>query len=135
MISLLANIDVPDLETAIEFYRDGLGLRLGRRLLGGTVAEMLGASSPIYLLAKASGSAAGSAIAAARDYRRHWTPVHIDFAVENVASVVRQARAAGATLEGVIQKYPWGRLATMSDPFGHGFCLVQFTGRGYGDAA
>ena len=24
MISLLANIDVPDLETAIEFYRDGL---------------------------------------------------------------------------------------------------------------
>jgi catechol 2,3-dioxygenase-like lactoylglutathione lyase family enzyme len=42
MISLLANIDVPDLETAIEFYHQALGLRLGRRLFEGTVAEMLG---------------------------------------------------------------------------------------------
>ena len=29
MISIFANIDVPDLETAIEFYREALGLRLG----------------------------------------------------------------------------------------------------------
>ncbi len=69
MISLLANIDVPDLESAIEFYRRALGLRLGRRLFEGTVAEMLGGTSPIYLLAKAAGTAAGSAILVPRDYR------------------------------------------------------------------
>ena len=131
MISLLVNIDVPDLETAIEFYRDALGLHLGRRLFEGTVAEMLGAPSRIYLLAKASGTAAGSAVRESRDYRRHWTPVHLDVSVENVDDAVRRARAAGATLEGEIQTHPWGRMATMSDPFGHGFCLVQFSGRGY----
>ena len=131
MISLLANVDVPDLETAIAFYRDGLGLRLARRLFDGTVAEMLGGSSPIYLLAKPAGSVAGSAVPAPRDYRRHWTPVHLDLAVENVEHAVDRARAAGARLEGEIQTHSWGRLATMSDPFGHGFCLVQFTGRGY----
>jgi catechol 2,3-dioxygenase-like lactoylglutathione lyase family enzyme len=37
MISLLANIDVPDLAAAIEFYREALGLHLGRaRILLGS---------------------------------------------------------------------------------------------------
>jgi uncharacterized glyoxalase superfamily protein PhnB len=135
MISLLANIDVPDLEIAIEFYSQALGLRLGRRLFEGTVAEMQGGSSPIYLLAKAAGTAAGSAIPVPRDYRRHWTPVHLDFVVEDVEVAVRHARVAGASLEGDIQTYPWGLVGTMSDPFGHGFCLVQFAGRGYDEAA
>ncbi len=53
-IGLLANIDVDDLEQAIELYRDALGLRLGRRF-SGSVAEMLEASSAIYLLAKPAG--------------------------------------------------------------------------------
>lgn len=135
MISFLANIDVPDLEAAIEFYREGLGFRLGRRLFGGTVAEMLGGSSPIYLLAKAPGTAAGATTSTPRDYRRHWTPVHLDFAVEDIEKAVRQARAAGAKLEADIETHSWGRIATMSDPFGHGFCLVQFAGRGYDEAA
>ncbi len=135
MISLIANVDVPDLESAIEFYHHAVGLRLGRRLFEGTVAEMLGGSSPIYLLAKASGSAAGAAVPEPRHYRRHWTPVHLDFVVSNVRDAVRQATAAGAALEGEIQACPWGRLATLSDPFGHGFCLVQFAGRGYDEVA
>jgi predicted enzyme related to lactoylglutathione lyase len=135
MISLLVNIDVPDLDAAIEFYRRALGLRLGRRLFEGTVAEMLGASSPIYLLAKPPGSAASSVVPVSRDYRRHWTPVHFDIAVEDVEIAVSEARTAGATLEGEIQRYPWGRMATMSDPFGHGVCFVQFVGRGYDEVA
>src|ERR1051325_1518564 len=135
MISLLANIDVPDLDAAIEFYRRALGLRLGRRLFEGTVAEMLGASSPIYLLAKPPGSGASSVVPVPRDYRRHWTPVHFDIAVEDVEIAVSEARKAGATLEGEIQGYSWGRMATMSDPFGHGLCFVQFVGRGYDEVA
>ena len=40
----LINIDVPDLDAAIEFYQRATELRLGRRLFEGTVAELTGAS-------------------------------------------------------------------------------------------
>jgi lactoylglutathione lyase len=46
-------------------------------------------------------------------------------------AAVAQALGAGARLEGDVQSLSWGRLATMSDPFGHGFCLLQFSGNGY----
>ncbi len=26
---------------------------------------------------------------------------------------------------------PYGRIAMLADPFGHGFCLLQFSARGY----
>jgi catechol 2,3-dioxygenase-like lactoylglutathione lyase family enzyme len=95
MIQLLANVDVDDLEKAIAFYRDALGLRLGRRL-GDGVAEMLGASSAIYLLAKPAGSAPCPGVAERRAYARHWTPVHLDFVVADLDAAVGMARAAGA---------------------------------------
>ena len=129
-VELLANIDVDDLERAIEFYTRALGLRLGRRL-GDGIAEMLGASSPIYLLAKPAGSAASAGTRQRRDYQRHWTPVHLDFVVADIQAAVQRAKAAGAQLEGEIQTYQWGHIATMADPFGHGFCLIEFRGRGY----
>jgi hypothetical protein len=25
----------------------------------------------------------------------------------------------------------WGRIATFADPCGHGFCLIEFSARGY----
>jgi predicted enzyme related to lactoylglutathione lyase len=131
VIELLANIDVDDLEKAIEFYQNALGLHLARRLFDDTVAEMVGASSRIYLLSKLRGTSAGPLVPQSRDYRRHWTPVHLDFVVADVDAAVRQAQAAGAIVEGETQTHTWGRIATVSDPFGHGFCLLQFTGRGY----
>lgn len=57
--------------------------------------------------------------------------MHLDFEVGDIEGVVQRASAAGAKLEGEIRSFNWGRLATMSDPFGHGFCLVQHQGRGY----
>ena len=130
-VQLLVNVDVDDLERAIEFYATALGLRLARRLFDGTVAEMLGTSSPIYLMAKSAGSPTSLRASSVRDYRRHWTPVHLDFAVDDVVAAVQRAAAAGAKLEGEIQTYSWGRQATLSDPFGHGFCVLQFSSRGY----
>ncbi|HEV8717264.1 MAG TPA: VOC family protein [Candidatus Binatia bacterium] len=127
---LLANIDVDDLEKAIEFYGRALGLRLGRRL-GDGIAEMLGASSPLYLLAKPAGNAASASTQQRRDYQRHWTPVHLDFVVVDIQAAVQKAKAAGARLEGEIQTHKWGHIANMADPFGHGFCLIEFQGRGY----
>ena len=130
-MQLLVNVDVDDIERAIEFYRAAFGLHLGRRLFGGSVAEMLGASSMIYLLAKPAGTLPWRQASSARDYNRHWTPVHLDFEVVDIDAAVERAVAAGARLENEPRSFNWGRLAMLSDPFGHGFCLLQFTDRGY----
>lgn len=129
-MQLLVNIDVDDLARAIEFYSAALGLREERRLFGGSVAEMVGGSSPIYLVTRSAGSIPAPG-APGRHYDRHWTPVHLDFEVDDVAPVVERAVAAGATLESAIESFEWGRIATLSDPFGHGFCVVEFSPRGY----
>ena len=133
-LSVLANIDVDDLARATEFYCNALGLRVGRRFEGSAV-ELLGGSTPIYLLRKASGTAASPASAARRDYTRHWTPVHLDFVVPDLSSALARARGAGASLEGEVRTDKWGRIAVMADPFGHGFCLIEFLGRGYDEIA
>ena len=38
---------------------------------------------------------------------------------------------AGAKLEVPAKDTPYGRIAMLADPFGHGFCLLQFNERGY----
>ena len=134
-LQIVVNVDVDDLEKAIEFYTTALGLRLGRRLFEGSVAEMLGATSTIHLISNPSGSTAVPKAALLREYKRHWTPVHLDFEVEDVSMAVERAVGAGARLEGEIQSFPWGCLATMSDPFGHGFCVLQFLGNSYDEVA
>jgi catechol 2,3-dioxygenase-like lactoylglutathione lyase family enzyme len=123
-------IDVDDLEKAIAFYTRALGLRLGRRH-GPHWAELLGAGSPIDLLPVEPGSAPSPGSGARRDFARHWTPVHLDLAVDDLDGVVRRAEEAGARLERAIVTRKWGRMANLADPFGHGFCLLQFQGRGY----
>jgi len=138
-LELLVNIDVPDLERALAFYTRAFDLRLGRRL-GPEVAELLGSNAPIYLLEKAAGSrssvsAANESPRAQRDYARHWTPVHLDFAVPDIQAAVRRALDTGAVLEGEIETHAFGRMAKLADPFGHGICLIQFTGRGYDEIA
>ena len=133
MIGTIITIDVDDLERAVDFYARGLGLRLARRLFEGAVAEMTGAQSPIQLSLKEADSAWSLRATGRRDYKRHWTPVHLDFVVENVARAVERAKAAGATVESGVQTFAWGLMATLSDPFGNGFDLVQLVGRGYGE--
>lgn len=133
-MQLLINIDVDDLDRAIRFYTTAFDLTCERHLFGGSVAELVGADCRIYLLAKPAGTACSTATKALRDYRRHWTPVHLDFVVEDLATAVERAVAAGATLEGNVRSFAWGQHAELSDPFGHGFCLVQFSQQGYAAA-
>lgn len=133
-MDLLVNVDVDDLEQAIAFYSAAFELKVGRRF-GAFGAELLGGTAPIYLLAKAAGSIASRATTQRRSYRRHWTPVHLDFIVPDVEAAVRVALAAGAVLEDAIATHAWGRIAHLADPFGHGFCLIQFLGRGYDEIA
>jgi predicted enzyme related to lactoylglutathione lyase len=124
-------IDVDDLERAISFYTQGLQLKLGRRL-GSDWAELLGAGSAIDLLVEKDGSPPlGTDHPQRRDFRRHWTPVHIDFAVTGIDAAAARLVALGATLERPIQERRWGRMANLADPWGHGFDLLEFKGRGY----
>lgn len=124
-------IDVDDLDRAVAFYEGVLGLEPGRRL-GDDWQEMLGATSPIDLLRVRAGSKPSKALAGARrDYGRHWTPVHLDFVVDDLDDVVRRACAAGATLDREVQERPYGRMANLADPFGHGLCILQMNERGY----
>ena len=133
-MELLANIDVPDLEAAVSFYTAALGLRVGRRFdtFG---AELLGASSAIYLLEKPAGTAPTPGANQSRDYSRHWTPVHLDFVVPDIDAAVTRAVAAGAIREGETNTHVWGRIAVFADLFGNGFCLIQFLNRGYDEIA
>ena len=105
--------------------------RTCRYLFGGTVAELQGPPLAVYLLAKPAGSVAFADGEQVRSYQRHWTPLHLDLLVEDLDAAVAQAQAAGARCEDEVGDYIWGRLARMSDPFGHGFCLMQWQGRGY----
>lgn len=133
-MQLYVNIDVDDVEQAIAFYTEGLGLQLSRRLFDGQVAELSGASSPIQLLQKAPASVTAQG-AAKRDYARHWTPVHLDFCVDDLDAALQRVLAAGAVLEGEVREHAWGRIATVGDPFGHGLCLMQLAPGGYANVA
>jgi predicted enzyme related to lactoylglutathione lyase len=133
-MDLLINLDVDDLEKAIRFYGSAFGLKTGRRF-GADAVEMLGGPCSINLLARAAGTAASDTTPDRRKYSRHWTPVHLDFVVEEIDSATQKAVSAGATLEKPIATYEWGRTALMADPFGHGFCLIQFSARGYDEIA
>jgi predicted enzyme related to lactoylglutathione lyase len=129
-MDFLVNIDVDDIEKGARFFSSAFGLRTGRRF-GRFAVEMLGGPAPIYLLAKLPGTPAADTTSQRRSYERHWTPVHLDFVVDDIEAAVRRAEAAGGRLERPITTQAWGRLALMADPFGHGFCFVQFTGGGY----
>ncbi len=112
-------IDVDDVDRAVVFYGRGLGL---------TVVEAhpdwahvkLGAQT--FWIMKAPAGAQGQI---SRDYRRHWTPVHLDFTVEDIDAAVGRAIDAGGTLEGKIQRGAKGALANLSDPSGNGVDLVS----------
>ena len=129
-LQLRVCIDVDDLDKGIAFYTRALGFTVGRRL-GKNWAELLGAQVPVDLLAEKPGTAPIPVVGSLRDYGRHWTPVHLDWPVAELDAAVGRAQAAGATLEGGIREKKWGRLAILADPFGNGFCLLEFRGRGY----
>ena len=131
-MDLLINIDVPDLARATAFYAAAFGLKVARRL-GPEAVELSGLNAPLYLLQKAQGSI--GAADEPRRYSRHWTPVHLDLVIDDIEAALQRALAAGAQVETEIRVHAWGKIAMLADPFGHGFCLIQFLGRGYDEIA
>jgi len=140
-MELLVNLDVPDLAAAEHLYVQAFGLRPGRRF-GDAALELTGAAIPIYLLCQPAGSP--GAASQPRDYARHWTPLHLDVVVPDLEAALARALAAGFTADDLaeerrdlaaarasIREAAWGRLVRLADPFGHGWCLLQFSDAGY----
>lgn len=127
-VSILVNLDVPDLAAAEALYTTAFGLRAGRRF-GAAGVELLGAQAPVYLLVKPAGSTA--AATRPRDYARHWMPCHLDVVVDDLDAALARALGAGFVQEGDVREAAWGRIVQIADPLGHGWCLLQFLGRGY----
>lgn len=67
----------------------------------------------------------------ARSYERHWTPVHLDFIVDDLDDAVRRLTALGGSLDRPVKLREYGRIANMADPFGNGFDLIELSGVGY----
>ena len=134
MPTVSINIDVDDLDGGVAFYAAAVGLTPVRRL-GDFAVELSGAQAPVFLLRKAPATPPFAGAASVRDYARHWTPVHLDFLVENIEGALARAVGAGARAESAIETYPWGRMAVLADPFGNGFCLIQLDAAGYGAIA
>jgi predicted enzyme related to lactoylglutathione lyase len=126
----LINIDVQDIRKAEAFYCGVFGLRVVRRF-GSDGVELSGLGVPCFLLQKAEGTVAFPNGASTRQYSRHWTPVHLDITVTHIESMQQKALAAGALAESDIRTVPYGKITLMADPFGHGFCLIEFNEKGY----
>src|SRR3954464_12614734 len=114
-LKLIVNIDVPELEPAVEFYTRALGLTRSRTLDDDT-AELTGASATIYLLRKQAGTPAVQVPPIERGYARHWTPVHFDVVVPDVDAAAGRALAAGAKQETGHVDWHGSRCMSFSDP-------------------
>jgi predicted enzyme related to lactoylglutathione lyase len=130
MIEAHAYIEVTELDRGIEFYCNGLGLTLKRRLSPRWV-ELEGANLPIFLLGNRPPIADLGWTKVPRSYERHWTPVHLDFIVPDLDLAVARLSALGGSLDRGIKDQEYGRIANMADPFGNGFDLIEFLGPGY----
>jgi predicted enzyme related to lactoylglutathione lyase len=130
MVGVHAYIEVTEAERGIAFYCGGLGLRLKRRL-SPTWIELEGGSCPVFLLANRPPVADLGSTTAQRNYQRHWTPVHLDFVVDDLDATMMRLLVLGGTLDHEIKPREYGRIANMGDPFGNGFDLIEFEGAGY----
>ena len=121
MTDFVVNIDVDDLDKATRFYCDGLGLRVGRRFDGWIEPRRPGAD----LSPAESGHPSLLRIGNKRSAARHWTPVHIDFVVDDIRNAIARALEEGATLERDVTTHAYGLLALLADPFGNGFVFCS----------
>lgn len=122
-MNVSVSIDVPSLADGIRFYGAVFGFTESSRPHDG-YAVLSADGARIGLVAKAAGTFPAKDCADVRHYERHWTPVHIDFNVDEFDQVLEKALAAGAKCEQIHKIPGYPPAAFCSDPFGHGFCII-----------
>jgi len=123
MIKISISIDVSDLKKAERFYTEALGCKKLRDQ-GSNMVVLSAENSDIYLQEKAPGTNPLLSGNVGRDYKRHWTPVHLDFLSENIDGIVSKIVELGGSHEGG-DSADWGSIAYCADPFGNGFCVIN----------
>lgn len=87
--------------------------------------ELVADGLTIYLSEQASGTNPLIQGEAIRNYERYWTPIHLDFIVPNLNQCVTVVLEMGGKKEGE-KSGDWGSVAFCSDPFGNGFCILEY---------
>ncbi len=123
MANVSISIDVPDLKQAVDFYTGALGCQL-RPKQPKFNAVVTAGPVELHLLPNEAGSCPHESAEKGRSYERHWTPVHLDFLVDDVPGTVEKVVGSGGTHEGG-EKADWGEIAYCADPFGNGFCIIR----------
>jgi predicted enzyme related to lactoylglutathione lyase len=122
-MKVTVSIDVPSIDEGAKFFGDVFGFAEVSRPHPG-YALLASGDATIGLLAKPAGSTPAPGSAEVRRYERHWTPVHVDFRVNDFEGTLKRASESGAKSERVHRVSGFPPVAFCSDPFGHGFCIV-----------
>lgn len=129
MITIEICIDVPDMARGIRFYADAFGFSKISEPYPG-VSVLKAGTATITMLEKSEGSKPSPNTKDVRRYDRHWTPVHLDFHVDDLTAALDKAVSAGATKEEFFENPEHGSIAFCADPFGNGFCLLENKAKG-----
>ena len=91
-------LDVADLDEAGAFYCQALGCtEVGRNPRN---VRVTAGGIEIYLMLRPEGSMPFLAATEGRSFARHWTPVHLDFSVEDVGRSTSEITRLGGIVEG-----------------------------------
>ncbi len=123
MIKISVSIDVSNLKKAEAFYVEALGCKKVRDQ-GSNMTVLSTENCNIYLQEKEAGTKPLVSSEVVRDYKRHWTPVHLDFLTKEIDVVVERVLQLGGLHEGG-ESGDWGSIAYCADPFGNGFCVIN----------
>jgi catechol 2,3-dioxygenase-like lactoylglutathione lyase family enzyme len=135
----VVTLGVTDLDRALEFYRDGLGLSsagiIGTEFAGstdspaGAVAMFTLDDGLILSLYPRAELAKDAAVPADRIKESGMSLGHVVDSRKEVDNLLEQARRAGATVHGDAHERPWGIYSGyFSDPDGHLWEVVNFLG-------
>jgi predicted enzyme related to lactoylglutathione lyase len=97
---------VPDLDTGLRFYRDGLGLELKWR--HATQAGLRLGDSELVL-------------------QTERPDLETDFLVDSAEEAIRRVEALGGTVLSGPEDIPVGRVAVVADPFGNPLVLLDLS--------
>ncbi len=125
MISVSISIDVPNMADGMKFYSSAFGFSKVAEPIPGIVVLRSG-EARICLLERVPGSYPSPYTQETRRYERHWTPIHVDIHVDDFEATLARVIAAGGRQEKFFEaNSEHGSVAFCSDPFGHGFCLIE----------